>query len=397
MNARILGFSGSLLLAAAILIACGSDSKRSGFGLSGDGGPDGQGPGFGGNPTGAVSECGFNNQNPEDTEDHDGDGVSIKDGDCNDCNAAINPGAHDIAGNGVDEDCSGAPDDEITECDENLALVGTDPFDGAKAIGLCKKADKNGKGWGVIEAKWVKPDGSPLSDMEGVGILKKLGVNAPQVGQAMLAISSGTARDPTDPGYESVSGHSKGYSSGVPAGYPKESPACPGVVTGKAYDGAGLELKIRVPTNAQSFSFQENFFTYEYSTFVCSTYNDFYVATLDPAPAGLPDSNIAFDQDGNPISVNNSLLQVCTPGTHKGKTFLCPLGTQTLSGTGFEGHAATGWLTTTAPVKPGSEITLRFLVWDSGDGILDSTTIIDDFKWDISSGETGTKPSPDPK
>ncbi len=397
MNARVLGVTGSLLLGAAILIACGADRPRSGFGPGNENNPDGQAPGFGGDPIGAVSDCHWNNANKDDPEDHDGDGVSPKDGDCNDCNPDINPGAHDIAGNGVDEDCSGAADDEVTECDENLSLPGTDPFEGAKAIGLCKKADKNGVGWGVIEAKWVKPDGSPLSDMEGVGILKKLGVNAPQVGQSMLAISSGAARDPLDPGYEPVSGHSKGYSSGVPSGYPKESPACPGVITGTAYDGAGLELKIRVPTNAQSFSFQENFFTYEYSTYVCSRYNDFYVATLDPAPAGLPDSNIAFDQDGNPISVNNSLLQVCDPGTHKGKTFTCPLGNTTLASTGFEGHAATGWLTTTAPVTPGSEITLRFLVWDSGDGVLDSTTLIDDFKWDISSSDTGTKPSPDPK
>ena len=57
----------------------------------------------------------------------------------------------------------------------------------------------------------------------------------------------------------------------------------------------------------------ENFFTYEFPIFICSEYNDFYVAMMTPKPVTLIDGNIAFDQQNNPISVNNSLLQVCTP------------------------------------------------------------------------------------
>ena len=39
--------------------------------------------------------------------DTDGDGYTESQGDCNDDNAAINPGAVDICGDGVDQDCSG--------------------------------------------------------------------------------------------------------------------------------------------------------------------------------------------------------------------------------------------------------------------------------------------------
>ena len=83
----------------------------------------------------------------------------------------------------------------------------------------------------------------------------------------------------------------------------------------------------RTPSNATGFKFDFDFYTYEWPGFVCSTYNDFFVALLDPIPPDLADGNIAFDREGNPISVNNALLQACSPGTHRGKTFTCPLGT----------------------------------------------------------------------
>jgi hypothetical protein len=64
----------------------------------------------------------------------------------------------------------------------------------------------------------------------------------------------------------------------------------------------------------------------------------------------------------------------------------CPLGTNELLGNGFDGggngfKGATGWLTTTVPVAPGSNISLRFGVYDSGDSISDSTVLLDNWQW----------------
>jgi hypothetical protein len=56
-------------------------------------------------------------------EDHDGDGYAAND--CDDCDDAINPGAYDVPGNALDEDCSGAADDEPPSCDAMLALLRT--------------------------------------------------------------------------------------------------------------------------------------------------------------------------------------------------------------------------------------------------------------------------------
>ena len=223
----------------------------------------------------------------------------------------------------------------------------------------------------------------------------------------MLGLSSGTARQPTDPGYQGVNGYSSGVKSACPTGFPIESPSCSGAVSGNtANDPAGLELKIRVPTNAKSFSFNFNFYTYEWPNYVCTTFNDFFVALLNPATNANPPqyANISFDTQGNPVSVNNAFLEACNPtigATNPGgKNFPCTLGVAILQGTGFDNdHAATGWLETVAPITPGSEMILRYAVWDAGDHILDSSVLVDNFKFsaDQASNTPTTKPVPTPK
>jgi hypothetical protein len=217
------------------------------------------------------------------------------------------------------------------------------------------------------------------------------------------------ARQPTDPGFKKLQGFNKDIQSGQPFGFPKESPACPGTVTGEPHDGAALELELRAPTNAHGIAFEFDFFTYEWPGFVCSTYNDFFVAMLDPVPKGLVDGNISFDKNGDPVSVNNAFLEVCgcfsgPPCSAGGKQFSCPLGDAGLVGTGFgkdsafSDHASSGWLETQAPVEPSSEITLQFAVSDSGDGVLDTSVLVDNFRWIAEPGTTvGTNTVPNPK
>lgn len=397
MNVRVLGTTVSLVIAVSA-IACSSATKRSGFATETDPtetGEAGAAPVFATEDAGVGSPCGVNNLNADPDVDSDGDGYPLK-LDCNECDPNVNAGAFDVAGNGIDEDCNGTADDEPTDCDTGLALDSTDAFEGAKAIGLCKKVTDD-KMWGVVEANWVMPDGSPLNKAIGYGLLSKFGVNAPQSGDTFLAISSGVGREPSDPAFKAPT-VDKGYDHGTPSGYPKEAPACAGSgFSDEANDGVALQVKIRVPSNAKSFKYQQNFFTFEFPVFICSDFNDFFVTMMNPKPANLPDGNIAFDQDGNPISVNNSLLQVCKAQSAGGKSFNCPLGASTLTGTGFEGHAGTGWLTTTAPVDTvrGKEITLTWAIWDQGDNAYDSTALIDDFQWSVDAAD-GTKTTPTP-
>lgn len=398
-----------VLAASAAIVACSATADDNGFndGLTtgsgtGSGGAGGgligftTGAGVGGGILGTEPPC----EGVDPNIDNDGDGWTGAAGDCNDCTELMNPGAMDYPGNAIDEDCNGADDDNPGSCDTGLALNGT-ARDGARAMGVCK--DSMGDAWGLVNAEWVTADGQPLANYDpagdGVGILDGFGPNVDvQEGVKLLALSSGAARQPTDPGYQDPSGYDKFYSTGAPPGYPKESPSCPGVITGTPYDSAGLRMTIKTPTNAKSLRFNLNFYTYEFPIYICSTYNDFFTAMLTPQVSTLPDGNISFDSQGNTLSVNAGFLQVCQPQTAGGKVFDCPLGTSQLQGTGFEPSAATGWLQTTAPIEdPGGTITLQFSIWDSGDGVLDSTILLDNFGFEAVETPTETQPLPPPE
>jgi len=429
---------GSLLAIAA----CSTSNNNAGpfggvgsAGKSGAGGSDGVGSnggdgagqgGAGGEHIPIPEQGGEGNEGYKDCvtgpdQDNDNDGWTVAQGDCNDCNPSINPGAFDVPGDGEDNDCNGIVDDEVTQCDAGLLIDDGDPFNAARAMELCRTTtlDATGKDktWGVISAKYVKADGTEGMNPMSRGLLPRFGATEVWQGRRMLALSSGTARAPGQPGYESAKGFKAGTASAPPEGYPKESPACPGIITGECKDPAALELLIRAPTNAKSFSFNLNFFTYEFPMYICTKFNDFYVTMMWPKPASLNDNNVSFDAAGNPISVNNGLLQVCVPQTVKSpepgfnieKAFDCPKGPNQLQWTGFDEnmpamgfpgpHAATGWLVTQVSIDDKDPdypiIKLRFAIWDSGDDLLDSTVLIDNFQWALETVDSvGTKPSP---
>ncbi|WP_437632185.1 hypothetical protein [Sorangium sp. So ce854] len=347
--------------------------------------------------TGSVA-CGGS---PED--DADGDGFSELQGDCDDCNARINPNAIDpptAVGDGgaapepVDDDCNGIPDDYVPEtCDDGLPLDDDDPYNAAKAVELCKRSAGPGD-WGVVSAKWVMVDGSPppREDAQranfhlGHGLLSGFGPNVePRAGARLLALSSGTARQQQDEGFESPTGFDKGYESDFPPNFPKHPLHCGDLAPAKPSDPTAIEITLRAPSNARGFSFHVKYATFDWP-YVCNDFNDYFIALLSPRPADLIDGHILFDDRSNAMSVNNAFIDVCTcegdsPCDTDGMQYDCHRGTLELLGTGFENRAATSWLLTTAPVEPNQEITIRWGAFDSGDHELDSTGLVDNWRW----------------
>ncbi|MEZ4226607.1 MAG: choice-of-anchor L domain-containing protein [Polyangiaceae bacterium] len=341
-----------------------------------------------------------------DSTDHDGDGYAFTEGDCKDCNPLVNPGAYDFPGNGVDDDCSGTVDDEPTGCDVGLPFSTSATNNYAKAIDICRfstaSASGSAKTWGVLSDSLVQANGSSAcSNTLQRAITSQFGNgNFPKAGQRMAVFSSGTARDSNDPGYVNPSGQVASYNAGTfatpPAGFPKNAAGCPN--GSAARDSCGYKLQIRAPTNAQSFAFDFNFFSTEYSEWICTAYNDSFIALYYGALNPFADKNISFDAANNPVSVNVGFFSIPTSPTQTSH----PL----LDGTGFSGYCnnygyspsgmcggATNWLTTTAPVSPGEVITLHFSIWDTGDNIWDSTVLIDNFRWSSQTATIQTQPT----
>ncbi len=342
----------------------------------------------------------------QDSVDHDGDGYSFAQGDCKDCDPNINPGAFDIALNGVDEDCDGTADNEITTCDGSLAFSTDDPMAYAKAVDLCSSSTSTATGknkiWGVLSAQLVQADGvTTCSKSLQRAITSKFGDNVnPTGGSKMAVFSSGTARDRNDPGFIDPSGQFASYNANThvnpPSGFPKNAKGCPS--GSAANDSCGLKVTIRAPTNAKSFAYDFDFFSTEYSEWLCTAYNDTFIALYTGALNPFSDKNISFDANDNPMSVNAGFFGI--PGS--------PTATSHphLTNTGFDGvcsnygypkglcGGATGFLTTTAPVKPGEVITLHFSIWDTGDHVWDSTVLMDHFRWSTEAATIQTLPSP---
>jgi hypothetical protein len=333
--------------------------------------------------------------------DNDGDGWTGSQGDCNDCDPNTNPGAIEVINTepsedgGVvtaDEDCDDQVDELEEACDANIALDDGTPMNAAKAIDLCQEATPGDKKWGVLSAAYVRADGSAVGSSLQNGILDGFGSNVNvQVGERLLALSSGHARTASQPG-ACGSLTCSGFGAGsAPAGFPQDVPNCAGATD--INDDVGLEVHLRAPTNATGYSYKFDFYSFEYPEWVCTSYNDQYIALVNPAPAGSVNGNISFDSQSNPVSVNIAFFDVCSG---------CALGTSELQGTGFDvwnDAGATSWLQTQAPVTGGQEFTIRFAIWDTGDDAWDSTVLVDGFQW-IANGGTvsvGTDPIPDPR
>ena len=434
----------SAVAAALVAVgACSANNSRSsvdppGAGGTSAGGAGGSTIGVGGTGTGgsviqtdgggppAPMACPDSDPNI----DGDGDGVTPAQGDCRDCDPFTRPGAVDVAGNLIDEDCNGTPDDEPTNCDGAVSFDGLDPVQAALTMGVCRM--QQGDSWGLVSAHWVYPDGSAAStgpvpppfpipippsgcgaagdppNPMSHGLLTNFGANVfPREGTNLVAISSGVARGepgmapPPGQGMSPAGADMCTYSL-APQGFPIDFPSCPGTATAldkNVNDGMALQLEIKVPTNANSCSFDVNFYTYEFPNYICSQYNDFFVALLRSQHPNTPaNGNVSFDSQGNPLSVNAGFLEVCSgPTTAGGKQFNCAYGTDELAGTGFEPGAATSWLKTTFSVVPGETIGLRFAVWDVGDHILDSTVLLDNFRCGPEGGDEPPETIPIPK
>jgi len=374
-------------------------------------------------------------------EDLDGDGWSTCDNDCCDdeivgCVDAqlVNPGAFEVEGNDVDDDCDGEIDEVEPSCDAGLASNSGMADDYAAALDLCQFTVEDAplpeRTWGVISAELTLANGENMPLPVQRSIRTAFGDNnVPSGGDSFVVLASGNAAAPgqQSPSHQPFEG---GQDLGTTVPAPQdwidqnggEFPAsCDGVQPNSntdANDSVMLSLRIRVPTNARSFSTRMFFFTAEYPEWVCSEYNDFFVALLDSEAVDNPaDKNIAVYDDGQdlwPVGLNilknaPGLFSVCQSGNVgcqgdlAQESYQCADGPALLAGTGFDAidqfnscngdnfsvGGGTGWLEMFGAVEPGEIIDIRFAIWDAGGHLFDALVLLDNWRWSLDAASPG--------
>jgi len=309
--------------------------------------------------------------------DDDGDGYSEDQGDCDDSEgsgAFIGPNALEIATtpNGDpelrDNDCDGKIDEAIAPCSTDFP-VGT-PMALAAALDVCHEVTQ------ATIPDFVKPRSQSVMTSFG-------NTYVPFTGPDLTVLSTGIAWDSLTPGFSSnISPLSTNLqTSQTPHPDPQLSPpGCGQADEPFVNDYSEVSITLQVPANAQAFSFDFNFMSIEFPEFVCSSFDDTFLAMLESEAFN---GNVSFDSMGNRVSINVGFFTECAVSV---STPACT-GEADLLGTGFEegaeGGGGTGWLTTTAPVVPGEKIKLTFMIFDEGDGSLDSAVLLDNFRWEL--------------
>ena len=322
---------------------------------------------------GLDNDCDGIADNHTDQYDDDGDGFSEDQGDCNDDPNAggslIGPGAIEVAINedgdpeGIDNDCDGVVDEALEPCP--AAIDKDDASHLASSMDVC---------FGLLSARF---DSALGIDARSRNIVPQYGdTYVPRLGDDMIVLSSGLAVDSSDASWVAPQSGTT-FANSPPHPDPQGAMGCSDADSASVNDLSMVELVLQVPTNAKSFSFDFNFMSAEFPEYVCTLFDDTFLAMLESEAFT---GNISFDSMGNRVSINVGFFDVCSPGLDP----VCSSDADLL-GTGYEGNigGGTGWLTTTAPVVPGEKIRLKFIIFDEGDHILDSLVLIDNFRWEI--------------
>jgi len=302
-------------------------------------------------------------------------------GDCHDGSPAVNPGALEDPGDGVDNDCDGETDEAMV-CPGPCTGHTVDAY--LCALEMCF-------GPLIQSASFSSPTGDNIdSAWAAVEHFGDVGNDlAPWAGTSYGLLASGPATGTS---------HTTDLPGGGSAGDPY---ANDGYTT---YDNVEFQINLTAPANAIGFSIDYIFFSEEYHDWVCSSFNDkFYILLQAPQTTGgqkivinytacsNPGQYFDFDENGQKwcyIAINTAFSEPCpdAPTDISGTGYECA-GTYCATGQCSCGSAdpyhgsSTGWLVTQWPIQGGETLTLTFHVHDSSDGIYDSEVILDNFHW----------------
>lgn len=404
------GFEAPLVgILAAFLTACGgtivdTGQRTEGGGAGGSGAQAGGGTGGAATGGGSTGTAGTSSgaggaagaglppcQPAKVGADNDGDGFAQPE-DCNDNDRLVNPGAFELVGDAVDNNCDGAVDEVISGCDDASDVIAFDTQDAralARAMGVCGPSS-GGRSWGVLDARVEAFSGTFTGAPLQYGVQSPTAPEfAPRQGRSVLMLSTRSARFYPQPGWDGPVAD-LGRTDFPPPGFPYPDEVCKASNPNVAWEPISLRIRFRTPTNAARASFKVAFGAEHYDLATCNDANDAFAVFMRETALGVG-SNHATLADGRPISVDTAPFSFCQPTSFQvggeTKKYACAGGLSAPADRGVystDGFAAwTDWVTVTVPVLAGVESELVISVWGAGfSQSFSSAVLVDGWQWE---------------
>ena len=134
-------------------------------------------------------------------------------------------------------------------------------------------------------------------------------------------------------------------------------------------DKLWMQMDLTVPSGTEGYVFDFAYFSSEFPTYYNTQYNDLFIAW-----------STSETYTGNITFVNDAPLTITS--LEQAGAFQYKANAPQLAGTGFEGHAGTGWFTARGSAASEETFQLTFYISDMADSILATGVLLDNFRWE---------------
>jgi hypothetical protein len=283
--------------------------------------------------------------------------------------------------------CGNDPSTTVVATNAQMNSLNNNAWRIATGFGTATGPHYEGRLWAANDSAWLSPNDEeiPANTSTAILILSTGTVNTPNA-QGVVTHASGSQSSNGDNGNMDGGGLPnplsalRGSNNGM-GGTPfmncdlvndcSDSLYAHWYINGwnSPYDKLWMQMDLTVPAGTEGYLFDFAYFSSEFPTYYNTQFNDLFIAW---STSETYTGNITFVNDA-PLTITS--LENAGAFQYKGNS-------PALAGTGFEGHAGTGWFVARGSAAPLETFQVTFFISDMADRILATKVLLDNFRWE---------------